>query len=78
VQAPGGRNINYKRSKNLLKNYISSKRDEVSEEFRIELNNELHDLGRPLIVMIVKTARQSWTGHVIWLREKRSACEVLK
>jgi hypothetical protein len=56
----------------------SPKRDELTEERRKLHNEELNDLySLPNIVLVVKSRRVRWTGHVARMGEDRSVHRVL-
>jgi hypothetical protein len=56
---------------------IWPKRDDVTEEWRKQHNEELNDLySLPNNVRVIKS-RMRWTGHVARIGEKRGACRVL-
>jgi hypothetical protein len=56
----------------------TDQRDEVTGGWRKLLNEELHNLysSRNIIIMI-KSRRMKWTGHVAGMREKRNAYRIL-
>jgi hypothetical protein len=56
----------------------SSKRDEVTGEWRKLYNEELNDLYcSPNIVWVIKSRRMRWAGHVASTGEWRSVYRVL-
>jgi hypothetical protein len=62
----------------VLRRIIGSKRDEVTGEWRILHDEELHDLNSsPSIIRIMKARRMRWTGHVARMGEKMNAYRLL-
>jgi hypothetical protein len=58
----------------VMRRIFGPKRDEVTEEWRKHLNEELHDLySSPNIVRVVKSRRMRWAGHVARMG-MREAC----
>ena len=54
------------------------RRDEVTEEWRKLHNEELNDLyPSPNIVLVLKSRRMSWVGHVARMGERRGIYRVL-
>jgi len=54
------------------------RRDEVTEEWRRQHNEELNDLySSPNIVRVIKSRRMRWTGHVARMGEERGVYRVL-
>jgi hypothetical protein len=52
--------------------------DEVMGEWRQMHNEELHDLySSPSLILIVKSRRMRWAGHVARMREKRNAYRLM-
>jgi hypothetical protein len=50
----------------VLRRIFGPKRDEVTGEWRILHNKELHDLNSsPSIIRIIKSRRMRWAGHVV-------------
>ena len=55
-----------------------AKRDEVTEEWRKIHNEELNDLYcSPVIILLIKSTRMGWAGHVACMGEKRARYRVL-
>jgi hypothetical protein len=64
--------------KRVLRRIFGPKRDEVTGEWRILHNEELHDLYcSPSIIRIIKSRKMRWAGHVARMREKRNAYRLL-
>jgi hypothetical protein len=62
----------------VLSRIYGLKRDEVTGEWRKLHNEELHDLySSPSIIIIMKSRRMSWAGHVARMRQKRNAYRLL-
>jgi hypothetical protein len=62
----------------VLRKIFGPKRDEVMEEWRKMLKEELHDLySLPSIIRIIKSRRMRWAGHVARMEEKRNAYMLL-
>jgi hypothetical protein len=62
----------------LLKTIFGPKRDEVTGEWRKQLNEELHNLySSPSIIRKMKSRRVRWAGHVAQMggEEERCWCE---
>jgi hypothetical protein len=56
----------------------STKRDEVTGEWRKLHNEELHDLYySPSIIRIIKSRRMRWAGHIARMEENRNAYRLL-
>jgi hypothetical protein len=54
------------------------KRDEVTGDWRKLHNEELHNLySSPNIIIIIKSRRMRWTGHVARIGEKKNAYTIL-
>jgi hypothetical protein len=61
-----------------LRRIFGPKRNEVTEEWRKLLNEELHDLYcSPSIIRIIKSRRMRWAGRVARMGEKRNAYRLL-
>jgi hypothetical protein len=57
-----------------LRRIFAPKRDEVTGGWRKLHNEELHDLySSPSIIIIIKSRRMRWAGHVARLGERRNA-----
>jgi hypothetical protein len=62
----------------VLRMIFEPKRYEVTGEWRKLHNQELHDLySSPSIIIIIKTRRMRWVGHVAIMEEKRNAYMLL-
>jgi hypothetical protein len=62
----------------VLRRIFGPKRDELTGEWRILHNEELHDLySSPNIVQVIKTRKMRWAGHVARMGEERDVYRVL-
>jgi len=62
----------------VLSRIFGPRRDEVMEEWRRMLNEELNDLySSSNIVRLIKTRRMRWAGHVARMGEQRGVYSVL-
>jgi len=62
----------------VLKGIFGAKSDEVTGEWRKLHNKELNDLYfSPNIVLVAKSRRMSWAGHVARMVARRGVCRVL-
>jgi hypothetical protein len=62
----------------VLRRIFGLKRNEVTGEWRILHNKELHELySSPSIIRIIKSRRMRWAGHVARMGEKRNAYRLL-
>jgi len=62
----------------VLKRILGRKRDEVTEEWRKQNNEELNDLhSSPSIVRVIKSRRMRWVGHLARMGERRGVYRVL-
>ena len=62
----------------VLRKVFGPKRDEVTGEWRKLHNEELNDLySLPNIVLVVKSRRMRWAGHVARMGEDRGVHRVL-
>jgi len=62
----------------VLRRVFGSKRDEVTGEWRKLHNEELSDLySLPNIVLVVKSRRMRWAGHVAGMGQGRGVYRVL-
>jgi len=60
------------------RNIFGPKRDEVKQEYRKLLNEELNDMySSPNIFLVVKSRRMRWAGYVASMRERRGIYRVL-
>jgi hypothetical protein len=58
----------------VLRRIFGPKRDKVTGEWRKQHNGELRDLySLPSIIIIFKSRRLRWAGHVARVREKTNA-----
>jgi hypothetical protein len=61
-----------------LRRIFEPKRDGVTGGWRKLHNEELHNLySSPTIIIIIKSRRMRWAGHVTRLREKRNMYRLL-
>jgi hypothetical protein len=62
----------------VLRKIFGPKSDEVTDEWRKLLKEELHDLYfLPGIIGIIKSRRMRWAGHVARVGEERNAYRLL-
>jgi hypothetical protein len=62
----------------VLRRIFGLKRDEVTGEWRKLHNEELRDLySSPSNIIIIKSRRVRWAGHVARMEEKRNAYRLL-
>jgi hypothetical protein len=62
----------------VLRKVFGPKRDEVTGEWRKLHNEELNDLySSPNIVLVIKSRRMRWAGHVACMGEGRGMYRVL-
>jgi len=62
----------------VLRRIFGPKRDEVIRELRKLHNEELNDLySSPNIILVMKSRRMRWVGHVACMGEKRVEYSVL-
>ena len=62
----------------VLRKIFGPKRDEVTGERRKLLNEELYGLySSPHIILVIKSRRISWAGHVARIGERNGAYRVL-
>ena len=62
----------------VLRRIFGPRRDEVTEEWRRQHNEELNDLYcSPNIVRVIKWRRMRWAGHVARIAEERGVYRVL-
>jgi hypothetical protein len=62
----------------VLRRIFGPKRDEVTGEWRILHDEELHDLySSPSIIKIIKSRRMRWAVHVARMGEKRNVYRLL-
>ena len=62
----------------VLRRIFGPKRDGVTEEWRKLHNEELNDLySSPNTVLLIKSGRMRWTGHVARMEEGRVVHRVL-
>ena len=62
----------------LLRRLFGAKRDRVTGEWRKLLNEELNDLfSSPNIVLVIKSRKMRWAGHVARMEEGRGLYKVL-
>jgi len=63
---------------NMLRRIFGPRRDEVTGEWRRLHNEELNDLYcAPNIVLVIKSRRMRWAGHVARMGEERGVYRVL-
>jgi hypothetical protein len=54
------------------------KREKVAGGWRSLHNEELHNLyASPNIIMVMKSRRMGWAGHVAHMGEMRNSCKIL-
>jgi hypothetical protein len=62
----------------VLRRIFGPKREDVAGEWRRLHNEELHNLYASLnIIMVIKSRRMRWKGHVARIGEMRNACTIL-
>jgi hypothetical protein len=61
----------------VLRRIFGPKRDEVTGEWRTLHNEELCDLYSLPSIIIIKSRRMRWAGHVVRMGEKRNAYRLL-
>jgi hypothetical protein len=62
----------------VLKRIFGPKRDEATGEWRRLYNRELNDLySSPNIILVNKSRRMRWVGHVAHMGETRGAYRIL-
>jgi len=62
----------------VLRRIFGPKRDEVTGEWRRLHNEELNDLySSPNIVLVIKSRRMRWAGHVVRMGEVREVYRLL-
>ena len=62
----------------MLRRIFEPRKDEVTGEWRRLHNEELNDLYcSPNIVLVIKSRRMRWTGHVARMDEERGVYRVL-
>ena len=62
----------------VLRGIFGPKRDEVTGEWRKLHNEELNDLyNSPNFVMVIKSRRMRWAGHVARMGEKKGVHRIL-
>ena len=62
----------------VLRRIFGPRRDEVTGDWRRMHNEELNDLySSPNIVLVIKSRRMRWAGHVARVDEVRGVCRVL-
>jgi len=62
----------------VLRRIFGPSRDEVTGEWRRLHNEELNDLYlSPNIVLVIKSRRMRWTGHLARMGEESGVCRVL-
>jgi hypothetical protein len=62
----------------VLRRIFGPKRDGVTGGWRKLHNEELHNLySSPSIIIIIKSRRMRWAGHVARMGEKRNVCRLL-
>lgn len=64
--------------KRVLSKIFGLKREEVSEEWRKLHKEEVYDLScSQYMIMLIKSMRTRWLGHVAHMREKRNEYLIL-
>ena len=62
----------------VLRRIFGPRRDEVTGEWRRLHNEELNDLySSPSVVLVIKSRRMRWAGHVARMGEERGLYRVL-
>ena len=62
----------------MLRRIFGRKRDEVTGEWRKLHNEELNDLySSPNIILVIKSRRMRWAGHVACMGDRRGEYRVL-
>jgi len=62
----------------VLRRIFGPRRDDITGEWRRLHNEELNDLySSPNIVLVIKSRRMRWAGHVVRMGEERWAYSVL-
>jgi hypothetical protein len=62
----------------VLRRISGPKRDEVTEEWRKQNNEELNDLySTPNIIQLIRSKRMRWAGYIARMRERRVIYRVL-
>ena len=62
----------------MLRRIFGPKRNEVTGEWRKLHNEKLNDLySSPDILRAIKSRRMKWSGHVVYMGERRAAYRVL-
>jgi hypothetical protein len=62
----------------VLRRIFGPKRDDVTEDWRKLHNEGLHNLySSPNIIMLIKSRRMRWAGHVARMGETRNAYRIL-
>jgi hypothetical protein len=57
--------------------YLGPKRGEIISGWRKLHNEELHNLySSPSVIIMLKSRRMKWTGHVARKEEKGNACRI--
>jgi hypothetical protein len=60
-----------------LRRIFGPMRDHVTGGWRKLHNEELHNLyASPNIIMMMKSRRIRWAGHVVHTREMKNACKI--
>jgi len=62
----------------VLRRLFGLKREEVTEKWRRQHNEELYHLScSPNIIRVIRSRRMRWAGHVAHMGDKRGAYSVL-
>ena len=62
----------------VLRRIFGPQRDEVTDEWRKLHNEELNDLySSPNFVLVIKSRRMRWVGHITRMEERRGVYRVL-
>jgi hypothetical protein len=62
----------------MLRRVFGTKRDEVTGEWRKLHNEQIRDLySSPSIIIMMKSRKMRWVGHVARMGEKRNAYRLL-
>jgi hypothetical protein len=64
--------------KRVLRRIFGPTRDEVTGDWKKMHNEEFHNLySSPNIIMIIKSRRMTWVGHILHMGEMKNTCQTL-